>query len=147
MRRRRWVRVTVGITTLKERIALVAVPLLLVLVALLQVGRAAVYDQSSYAGFGFGMFATYENELSRWTEVTVVAADGTSIRVRPDSDLDLAAQEVPTAANIRALAAATLASDPSYRSVRAAVWTVALVDRPMRLERMMLVESTLERRP
>jgi hypothetical protein len=125
--------------------ALAAVPSLLIFVALLQVGRAVVYDQSSYAGFGFGMFATYENELSRWTEVTAVTFDGSSVTVRPDSHLDLIAQEVPTAANIEALAVAALTSDASYRIVHAAVWTVALVDRPMRLERVLMVESTVER--
>jgi hypothetical protein len=126
--------------------ALTVVPSLLVVVALLQVGRAAIYDQSSYAGFGFGMFATYENELSRWTEVTAVTFDSSSVAVRPDPHLDLIAQEVPTAANVRALAGAALASDPSYRSVHAAVWTISLAERPMRLERALMVESTRERR-
>jgi hypothetical protein len=148
MRCRRWIKVTevtVRHATFKQRIALAAVPTLLVLVALLQAGRAVVYDQSSYAGFGFGMFATYENELSRWTEVTAVTLDGTSVTVRPDPHLDLIAQEVPTATNIGALALAALASDASYRAVHASVWTVALVDRPMRLERVLMVESTVER--
>jgi hypothetical protein len=145
MGRRRWVRVTVRTTTLKNLMALAVVPALLVVVALLQLGRAAVYDQSSYAGFGFGMFATYENELSRWTEMTAVTLDGSSVAVDPDPHLDLIAQEVPTTANVGALARAALASDPSYRAVHAAVWTVALVDRPMRLERVLMVESTVER--
>lgn len=129
----------------REVLASWTVPLVLLAVAGLQVGRAAILDQSSYAGFGFGMFATYENELSRWIEVTATTTDGTEITVQPDAALDLAAQEVPTRANIEALAASVLSSDPSYISVRAAVWTVAVTGRPMHLGRVLMVESLLER--
>lgn len=129
----------------RERLASWTVPILLLAVAAVQVGRAAVLDQSSYAGFGFGMFATYENELSRWTEITATTDRGTVIAVQPDAALDLAAQEVPTASNIEKLATSVLASDPSFVSVHAAVWTAAVTGRPMRLERVLMVESFLER--
>ena len=132
---------------LRERVALFAVPVLLVLVALLQIGRAKLLDQSSYAGFGFGMFATYENELSRWTEVTVTDSDHNEFSVAPAADLDLEAQEVPTSDNVEALAESVLISDPSFVIVHAAIWTVAITDRPMQLERVLLVESTAERAP
>ena len=132
---------------LRERAALVAVPALLVLVALLQIGRANLYDQSSYAGFGFGMFATYENELSRWTEVTATDSDHASFSVTPAAGPDLVAQEVPTIDNIEALAESVLLSDPSFVTVHAAVWTVAITGRPMRLERVLLVDSLVNRQP
>jgi hypothetical protein len=131
----------------RERLAAWAVPTLLLAVAGLQMGRAAVLDQSSYAGFGFGMFATYENELSRWTEVTATMMDGTEVSVRPDAALDLAVQEVPTDSNVEALAASVLRSDPEFVSVHAAVWTVAVDGRPMQLEKVLMVESTVERSP
>ncbi len=132
---------------LRERVALVAVPALLILVALLQIGRANLYDQSSYAGFGFGMFATYENELSRWTEVTATDTDHASFSVTPAAGPDLVAQEVPTVDNIEALAESVLLSDPSFVAVHAAVWTVAITGRPMRLERVLLVDSLVTRQP
>jgi len=132
---------------LREKVALVAVPALLVLVALLQMGRANLYDQSSYAGFGFGMFATYENELSRWTEVTVTDSDHVSFSVTPAAGPDLEAQEVPTLDNIEALAESVLRSDPSFVSVHASVWSVAITGRPMRLERVLLVDSLVTRQP
>lgn len=131
----------------RERLAAWAVPVLLLAVAGLQIGRAAVLDQSSYAGFGFGMFATYENELSRWTEVTATTKDGAEVSVQPDGALDLAAQEVPTGSNVSALAASLLSSNPEFVSVHATVWTVAVTGRPMQLERVLMVESTVERSP
>lgn len=134
-----------GTKTSRERVAITAIPVLLIAVALLQIGRAAILDQSSYAGFGFGMFATYENELSRWTELSAVDDEGRPIPVVADPDLDLAVQEVPTSTNIEALAEWALASDPSLRSVHAAVWTVAVRDRPMRVERVLLVDALVER--
>ena len=132
---------------LRERLAAWTVPIVLVAVAGLQVGRAARLDQSSYAGFGFGMFATYENELSRWTEVTVTTEEGIQIPARPDAALDLAAQEVPTESNVEALAASVLSSDPAFVTVHAAVWTVEVRGRPMQLERVLMVESTVARTP
>ena len=124
-----------------------AVPVLLTGVAFLQIGRAAVLDQSSYAGFGFGMFATYENELSRWTEIHVTDADGDRFRIKVDPGLDLAAQEVPTRSNVERVAAAALESDDSYAAVHAALWSVEVSGRPMQLERILLVEASLERTP
>jgi len=131
----------------RDRFALFAVPALLIAVALLQIGRAAVLDQSSYAGFGFGMFATYENELSRWTEIHVTDTDGDVVRVGVAAELDLAAQEVPTAANIELLAKAALEADKSYVSAHAALWSVEVAGRPMQVERILLGESSLERSP
>lgn len=122
-------------------------PLLLVVVALVQILRAVTLDQSSFAGYGFGMFATYENELSRWTEVTATSADGASFPVVPPSDLDLAAQEVPTSANLEALARSVLRADEEIQGVEAEVWTVSVAGRPMRLERELLTGIEIRREP
>ena len=65
----------------------------------------------------------------------------------PAAGPDLVAQEVPTVGNIEALAESVLLSDPSLVAVHAAVWTVAITGRPMRLERMLLGDSLVSRQP
>ena len=126
---------------------MLGVPVLLIAVAFLQIGRAAVLDQSSYAGFGFGMFATYENELSRWTEIHATDTEGDVLRIEVDPGLDLAVQEVPIRSNIERVAAAALESDDSYVAVHAALWSVEVSGRPMRVERVLLIDASLERSP
>ena len=132
---------------LDRRIAVWSVPLLLVIVALVQILRAVDLDQSSYAGYGFGMVATYENELSRWTEVTATSSDGSTFSVVPPSEPDLVAQEVPTSANLEALARSVLQTDQEIASVEAELWTVTVAGRPMRLERHLLVGVEIGREP
>ena len=54
---------------------------LLVVVAIIGVRNHIVRDQSSWQGASFGMFATYENHVSRLVVVTVTGPDG-SFRAR-----------------------------------------------------------------
>lgn len=63
------------------------VPLLLVGVALLAVVRYHDQRQSSWQGVGFGMFATYDNRVSRFTRVDITV-DGTTTRVDARTGFD-----------------------------------------------------------
>lgn len=60
------------------------VPVVLVAVAALSIFRFHEYRQSSWQGVGFGMFATYDNRISRFTRVDV-EVDGDVTRVDPRS--------------------------------------------------------------
>ena len=119
-------------------------PLLLVLVALLQIGRAAAIDQSSYAGFGFGMFATYENELSRWIDVEITDGEGATRTVEPDDQLELIALEVPTDGHLVAIAREVIESNPDATAVTATIWAVAVDGRPLKLTPDPLTSVTIE---
>ena len=115
----------------RELVKVWTIPLLLVVVACLQIGRAAVLDQSSFAGFGFGMFATYENRLSRWIDVEVAAADGESTFVDPDPSTSFAALDVPTESNLRRVGAAALAKADGASKATVTLWTIEVKGRPM----------------
>lgn len=100
------------------------VPALLVVVALVQVGRAHVLDQSSWSGAGFGMFATYDSGLTRFVLLEVERPDGTVETVpAPAGDRTTGAEVVPTAEALRALVEA-VRDEVDGTVVGAAVWGI-----------------------
>ena len=115
----------------RELVNVWTIPLLLVVVACLQIGRAAALDQSSFAGFGFGMFATYENRLSRWIDVEVATSDGETTFVAPDPGTAFAALDVPTESNLRRIGAEALAATPEAAQATVTLWTIDVRGRPM----------------
>lgn len=67
----------------RDRALVSIVPVLVVLVAGVQVVRAATLHQSSWSGAGFGMFATYDSELHRFLLLEVERTDGSVVVVSP----------------------------------------------------------------
>jgi hypothetical protein len=84
---------------------------LLVAVASLGVARSATLDQSSWQGASFGMFATYDNDVSRHVVVTVAGSRGRERVLLPEDLTDDAKrlQVIPTTVRAASLAAALLA--------------------------------------
>lgn len=70
----------------RDRLLVLAAPLILVLIAGLAVVRYHRVDQSSWQGIGFGMFSTYEYPPARTIRVTTVA-NGTPERVPVPDEL------------------------------------------------------------
>ncbi len=70
----------------RDRALAWAAPLLLVAVAALAIARYHVVHQSSWQGFGFGMFATHEYEMSRTVRITALV-DGVETTVDVPADL------------------------------------------------------------
>lgn len=61
------------------------VPGLLIIVAWVQHYRAHAYDQSSWIGCGFGMFATLDNHTSRFVQAKWIDSTGASVvSIPPD---------------------------------------------------------------
>jgi hypothetical protein len=84
----------------------VVAPALLVTVGVVQWWRVDRYDQSTWSGSGFGMFATFENDTNRFLAVTV-ELDGERRRAAVPGDVAGAADDlliVPSAAATQALA-------------------------------------------
>lgn len=73
------------------------VPVLVVVVAAIQIGRAHTIDQSSWSGAGFGMFATYDSEQHRFVLLEVERPDGRrEVIPAPARRPALEAEVVPT---------------------------------------------------
>ena len=123
-------------------------PALLVLVAVLQVVRAHTHDQSSWSGGGFGMFATYENEDSRFVRTWAITAGGEEAVGLP-AGLDREALEVrvvPTSARLRALArevAERLGDE--VMAVRVEVWGIRLDHPDAELDAFRIEHGTYQR--
>ena len=94
-----------------DRLRSLAPALLLLVVALVGVRNNVVRDQSSWQGASFGMFATYENGVSR-TVIVTVEEDGDTKRVALPADLEDDAERlavVPSRGAARSLAESVLA--------------------------------------
>ena len=123
-------------------------PALLVAAATLQIVRAHTVEQSSWSGGGFGMFATYENEDSRFIRVWAARGDGEELVALP-GDLSrqaLEARVVPTRGRLRDLAedvAARLGDDVT--TVRAEVWGVRFEHPEARLRSFRIAHGTYAR--
>jgi hypothetical protein len=93
-----------------DRWRAVAPAVLLAVVALLGVRNHSVRHQTSWRGASFGMFATYENDVSRVVVVVLDKGDGPTRVTLPDSLADdvLALRVVPTDAHAAELARAVL---------------------------------------
>ncbi len=104
----------------RDRAKALAAPLLLATVALVGVVRSATLDQSSWQGASFGMFATYDNDVSRTVVVTASLPDDPARVALPSHLHDDARQlqVVPTDARARRLAQATLRDATQDRATR-----------------------------
>jgi hypothetical protein len=119
--------------SLRDRLRTLAPPALLVAIASLGVYRASTVDQSSWQGVTFGMFATYDNTVSRIVRVTI---DGPGSSYRADLPADLRddatrLRVVPTDAAAAQLARAVLprVAGDGGTGVRVEVWRLRLRSR------------------
>jgi hypothetical protein len=106
--------------------------LLLSLVALVGVRNHVDHDQSSWEGASFGMFATYENHVSRLVVITVTGPDG-QFRAALPADLQddaLRLRVAPSQAAIDRLArsVARRVADDGATAVAIALWRIELDD-------------------
>jgi hypothetical protein len=132
-----------------DRLRAVLPLVVLFVVAALGFRNHIVRDQSSWQGASFGMFATYENDISRTVIVTVDRGDGPE-RVALPSELDDDVRRlavVPTKGAARDLARAVLdLVDGADVTVTVEVRRVALEDdEDLRLHLETLVQAS-ERR-
>ena len=104
----------------RDRWLIAAVPVLLALVALTQVGLATTTDLTPWRGAGFGMFSTLDGHDLRGVRVEVVEADGERLAIpgrslrRGSDELDRAlvrARAWPTDARVDELGRAIAAAD------------------------------------
>jgi hypothetical protein len=103
---------------------------LLAAIAVVGVRNHMEHDQSSWEGASFGMFATYENHVSRLVVVTVTGPDG-SFRVALPDDLQdderrLRVAPSKDAADRLARAVATRIGDDGATEVEVTLWRVGL---------------------
>lgn len=133
-----------------DRARSLAIPVLLVAVASLGVHRTVTLDQSSWQGVTFGMFATYDNTVSRMVRVTVTRPDGDVRVVLPDH-LDDDARRlrvVPTRENADGLARSVMDLVRAEGALRVTVEVVRLRLRDadgalgLRLERLTVGSAT-----
>ena len=111
--------------TWRRRAAAWAAPLLLVAIAVLQIVRVHRHRQSTWAGVGFGMFATIDGHASRFVRGFVTDAAGERYVQLPRALADeaCAARVVPTDERARRIAERWLSlSPPCVTSVRVEVW-------------------------
>ena len=117
-----------GALSRRDLVLALVTPALVVAVAALQLYRADTLDQSSWSGAGFGMFATYESEITRFTRVHAVTDDGeTQIPVPPEAGRAFVeATVVPTDGYLEALADEVIATldDPEVDAVRVELWGI-----------------------
>ncbi|QGG95461.1 hypothetical protein [Actinomarinicola tropica] len=126
------------------------VPLLLSTVALTQIARAHVLDQSPWSGAGFGMFAQIDGETTRTVRGWIVE-DGATTAVPIPADLERAAFElavVPTEERADELARRwrRQIGAPESASMRVEVWGLTVEDSDgdhlgLATERMLAVEA------
>jgi hypothetical protein len=126
-----------------------AVPVLLAAVATLQLVRAHTLEQSSWSGGGFGMFATYENEDSRFLRLWLLTADGEERRSLPSGVAHEAfeARAVPTGERLDALARLVDRNlgGRDALGVRVEVWGVHFDHPDARLRTFRIAEATHRR--
>lgn len=86
----------------------VIVPIVMILVAVVQVMRVLAFNQSSWQGAGFGMFATYDFDGTRGV-VAAAVVEGEAVQLPLDDvtpDLYRRARVVPTDDVLREMVAA-----------------------------------------
>jgi len=115
---------------LGDRLRAAAPAVLLAVVAIVGVRNHIVRDQSSWEGASYGMFATYENHVSRLVVVTVTGPDG-SFRAAVPEDLADDARRLrvaPSQGAVDRLAAAVAerVADEGATEVEVALWRIAL---------------------
>lgn len=115
-----------------DRLRALAAPVLLAAIASLGVARAVTLDQSSWQGASFGMFATYDNDVSRIVRVYVEGPGGSVRSILPASLKDDATRlrVTPTESAAAALARQTLAvvRHDGATDVLVEVWRIHLDD-------------------
>ena len=115
-----------------DRLRAIAPAALLAAIAILGVRNFAVHDQSSWQGASFGMFATYDNDVSRVVAVTATGPQG-SYRVRlpkglQDDAVRLRVAPSAGAADRLAREVAALIRDVGTTSVTVELWGIVLHD-------------------
>jgi len=113
--------------TWRRRVAAWGAPLLLVAIALLQIARVHSLRQSTWAGVGFGMFATIDNHASRFVRGFVSDAAGERYVELPRAlhAEAMDARVVPTEERAQRVADRWLSLSPAeVVSVRVEVWGV-----------------------
>jgi hypothetical protein len=115
-----------------DRLRALAPAVLLAAVALVGVRNHVDHDQSSWEGASFGMFATYDNHVSRLVLVTVTGPDGPFLARLPDSleDDALRLRVAPSegAADRLARQVAALVADDGATRVTVELWRIAVDD-------------------
>ena len=118
-------------------------------VALLGVRNHLDHDQTSWEGASFGMFATYDNHVTRQVVVSLVGPDGSTRAALPPSleDDALRLRVAPSEAAARRLAAevARLVLGGPVTLVVVELWRVDLDQDPsltMRFESMLRATAT-----
>jgi hypothetical protein len=138
----------VGTLSRRDLVLVLATPVLVVAVALVQLYRADALDQSSWSGAGFGMFATYESEITRFVRVYAVTESGeTRLPVPPSAQRALVeARVVPTDGYLEVLAdeVAAAVDDPEVESVRVELWAIDFDRDEARIDASMLNEVTVD---
>jgi hypothetical protein len=122
----------------------VAPAVLLVLIAALGVRNHVVRDQSSWQGVSFGMFATYENNVSRVVVVTVDRGAGPTRVSLPESLADdvRRLEVVPTDGATSSLARSVLDLVDGHATVEVSVRKVVLSgDDPLELRYELLASG------
>lgn len=118
---------------LPQWVAVTVVPGVLLAVAAVQGWRVVEHDQSTWSGAGYGMFATYDNEDTRFVTATLTVADGAQRREFVPGELARLAFEArvtPSAERVQHLADQWLArSAREVAAVDVTVWGIELVDR------------------
>jgi len=105
---------------------------LLVVIAVIGVRNHVNHDQSSWEGASFGMFATYENHVSRLVVVTVTGPDGSFRAALPEDLADdgqrLRVAPSQGAADRLAEAVAERVAAEGATKVEVTLWRLALED-------------------
>lgn len=113
-----------------QQVAQVAAPALLGIVALFQIRQAVVHDQSSWSGSGFGMFATIDNEDSRFFRAYAESPAGERQVAVPGRLRDgaFAVQVLPTQDRLDELSrrwlAVVVAQDSGVTGLRVELWRI-----------------------
>ncbi|MEY2571263.1 MAG: hypothetical protein QOE63_1613 [Acidimicrobiaceae bacterium] len=134
---------------LPHRLAALALPILLVLVAGVQRYRAYAGDESSWSGVGFGMFSTVNQERLGFLRADAVSPSGTTVVGVPDplarEVLELKAD--PRQAKLDEVArkwlVALRANDPLITELRVSLWHVSFSNAGPTLRAYQLLETVV----
>ncbi len=130
---------------MRERLAALVAPALLVVVACAQIGLAFGAGLSPWKGGGFGMFASTDHSGFRLLRAAALDASGEHPipfppHLAPDRRL---ARELPTAGRLRALGEALAAEVPTAHAVRVTVWRTVFDQEDLRPELELLASVTV----
>lgn len=117
-----------------------AVPVLLVVIALFQHHRARTIGQSSWIGCGFGMFATLDNHISRFV-LPRLATDTRQVSPILESSLNRV-KVIPTQKNLDRLRDEVVGLNRDASPGRLALYKIAFDPEENILSASMILESS-----